>query len=673
MRDIFLSICAIFLCVFASAQTPKKIVIDGGAAPTLFSQLTNDIDLIDLQTLSDSIAALRAEIDNFVLTFAGDDLGGLEITNAETFLISGGSGLLTTASGNNVEIRQAWNELGIINSGEVDGTDYLLLQNENGPRRVLVSEFESQLPSSIIFATDAGIPASLATISIGETYNFKGTGGIRTNWTAGTSSLTVEFDPFDLLSDFAAQTNDYVLTFDGSNLGRTLISSLPTNTYSFTIQADDNESDVISSGEVVDFESGLGLISSIEGTNDVRYALDFHNLGDQTPSTTDKVLWFTNAGQYKEVEIGNLPISSGGGDITGVTAGTGIGGGGTSGSVSLFLALNELTDADNNGDGRDRVPVRSHNNSLLQRQISFHDLLQGTLVAGSGISLGYSGNDSQVTITSTASTPAWSSITGIPAGFADNIDNQGLTGVVSNGTGIDLSISGGVNVDADLDIPGMEINTVVTEEDKLAVYTARGPNGSTSTAGHYEATIYTMMVAGLKAGSGISFAKDASDGRLRIDASGGSGDITAVTTSSPLSGGATSGTANISVNEGVLLDNTVVEDEIIFSENLSGAFSGDTRRLLWTVGTPFGSGYTITIPDPDTAPEGAIIDVMMYGTFDVTFDIPGTTNEMYDFSNGINLNKTNSIDLVLGLYRFVLMPDPDNSSRVWAVIRQGGG
>ena len=69
------------------------------------------------------------------------------------------------------------------------------------------------------------------------------------------------------------------------------------------------------------------------------------------------------------------------GDITGVTAGDGLSGGGTSGTVSLALDLNELTAAAV-ADG-DFIPIIDTNDSNGPRKEAVHDL--ATLFAGAGM------------------------------------------------------------------------------------------------------------------------------------------------------------------------------------------------------------------------------------------------------------------------------------------------
>ena len=72
---------------------------------------------------------------------------------------------------------------------------------------------------------------------------------------------------------------------------------------------------------------------------------------------------------------------SGTGDITGVTAGDGLSGGGTDGGVTVTLDLNELTAAAV-ADG-DFIPIIDTNDSNGSRKEAVADL--ATLFAGDGI------------------------------------------------------------------------------------------------------------------------------------------------------------------------------------------------------------------------------------------------------------------------------------------------
>ena len=131
-----------------------------------------------------------------------------------------------------------------------------------------------------------------------------------------------------------------------------------------------------------------------------------------------------------------LPGSSKGasGDIEGVTAGDGLSGGGTDGTPSLALDLNELTAAAV-ADG-DFIPIIDTNDSNGSRKEAVHDL--ATLFAGSGL-------------TATNSVIAVDDSTASAKGAV----------IVAGGDGISVSYSSGTaTVAADLGTnPGLEISS----------------------------------------------------------------------------------------------------------------------------------------------------------------------------------------------------------------------
>ena len=109
-----------------------------------------------------------------------------------------------------------------------------------------------------------------------------------------------------------------------------------------------------------------------------------------------------------------LPGSSkpGSGDITGVTAGDGLSGGGDSGGVTVTLDLNELTAAAV-ADG-DFIPIIDTNDSNGSRKEAVHDL--ATLFSGTGLTatnsvIAVDAAQTQITSVGTIATGTWEGTT----------------------------------------------------------------------------------------------------------------------------------------------------------------------------------------------------------------------------------------------------------------------
>ena len=107
-----------------------------------------------------------------------------------------------------------------------------------------------------------------------------------------------------------------------------------------------------------------------------------------------------------------LPGTSKGGDITAVTAGDGLSGGGDSGDLTVTLDLNELTAAAV-ADG-DFIPIIDTNDSNGSRKEAVHDL--ATLFSGTGLTatnsvIAVDAAQSQITTVGTIATGTWEGTT----------------------------------------------------------------------------------------------------------------------------------------------------------------------------------------------------------------------------------------------------------------------
>ena len=150
-------------------------------------------------------------------------------------------------------------------------------------------------------------------------------------------------------------------------------------------------------------------------------------------ATPNELYFTTDAGD-------DIPLTSGTttafvGDITGVTAGNGLSGGGSSGALSLALDLNELSAAAVNV-ANDSIVIVDADDSNASKKESIADL--ATAMAGTGLSA----SSGQLTVDSITSVGAVNSGS-ITSGFGSIDSGSSTITTTGNISGGDITASGG--------------------------------------------------------------------------------------------------------------------------------------------------------------------------------------------------------------------------------------
>ena len=258
-----------------------------------------------------------------------------------------------------------------------------------------------------------------------------GTGIASTGATSGETiahTLSVDLSELTDMTQTIVGTDEFIVLDNGADR-RKAANEIPLSIFDndsgFTTTSGTVTSVALSAGNLIDV-SGSTITSSGTFTGNV----DLSELTDMTETiVTGDEFVVLDDGAQKRKAASEIPLSifnndsgftSNTGDITGVTAGTGLSGGGSSGAVTLALDFSELTDMTGAASGSTEF--------ILQ------DSTTESRKAASEIGLSIFNNDSGFTTTS-------GTVTSVALSAGDLIDVSGST-ITSSGTftvNVDLS------------------------------------------------------------------------------------------------------------------------------------------------------------------------------------------------------------------------------------------
>ena len=398
----------------------------GGTGITLTSNATTlafalNSTTIDHDVLTNFVANEHIDHSGVTLTAGNGLTGGGDITTSRTFNVVGGTGI--TVNANNIEVNQS--EVRGLLSASSSGDGSLSYSSGTGVF-TYAGPGTSDYRAAISVSGDLSYSSGTGVITFSESVNSVNglTGAVSlstTNITEGTNLYYTTARANTAIDTRLATKNTDNLAEGSSNLyftqARARLAISATSPLSY-----DNSTGVLSLTEVGDISevvagSGLtgGATSGSATLNVVGGYGITANANDIELANGEVRALFSASGDLSyDNSTGVFSFTNDAGDIEGVTAGVGLSGGGTSGTVSLALDFSELTDMTSdisgttefilqNGTTESRKAANEINISAFSNDAGFTtnvgDITSVEVIAGNGLSGGGSGTSGAFTTT----------------------------------------------------------------------------------------------------------------------------------------------------------------------------------------------------------------------------------------------------------------------------------